>query len=103
MEEQSPRQCPVCQEEMDIETIEDVEIDVCVDHGVWLDNGELARLATIKKSREKREKTEDEEMDEAIRAMKPLSPRRRRNQRKRQERRENELRQRFVYHSALWL
>jgi len=33
--------CVMCEQEMKIDRYEDVHIDVCLDHGVWLDVGEL--------------------------------------------------------------
>ena len=42
--------CPRCSKLMDIETAEDIEIDVCLGcNGVWLDHGELAKLNKISK------------------------------------------------------
>ena len=42
--------CPRCGKLMDIETAEDVEIDVCLGcNGVFLDHGELAKLNEISK------------------------------------------------------
>ena len=38
------KKCPVCSEPMDVERRYGIEVDVCRAHGVWLDNGELARL-----------------------------------------------------------
>jgi len=36
--------CPVCGGEMAKERKQDVEIDVCREHGIWLDKGELSRI-----------------------------------------------------------
>ena len=42
--------CPRCGGLMDIETAEEIEIDVCLTcHGVWLDEGELDDLKTKSK------------------------------------------------------
>ncbi len=43
--------CPRCGWLMDIETAEDVDVDVCLNcGGVWLDAGELEKLKTISKA-----------------------------------------------------
>jgi Zn-finger nucleic acid-binding protein len=43
--------CPRCGGLMDIETADDVEVDVCINcNGVWLDRGELDDLKTKAKS-----------------------------------------------------
>ena len=36
--------CPVCSAEMKTLTMNGVEVDVCEDHGVWMDQGELLSL-----------------------------------------------------------
>lgn len=36
--------CPHCGKEMKIEVYEQVHIDWCTEHGVWLDNGELEAI-----------------------------------------------------------
>ena len=38
------RQCPICNETMSIETEYGIQIDVCVQHGVWLDKVELGKI-----------------------------------------------------------
>jgi Zn-finger nucleic acid-binding protein len=44
----SPLVCPSCGWLMDIETAEDVDVDVCLNcGGVWLDAGELEKLKAI--------------------------------------------------------
>ena len=44
------RPCPVCGSTMILERKNDVTIDVCPDHGIWLDAGELERItASIRK------------------------------------------------------
>ncbi len=35
------RPCPICGRHMRVEAHRSVSLDVCVEHGVWLDNGEL--------------------------------------------------------------
>ena len=39
-----PRPCPVCGRTMDLLKHFDVVMDVCDDHGVWLDQGELSLI-----------------------------------------------------------
>ena len=39
-----PRPCPVCGRTMELLKHFDVVMDVCDDHGVWLDQGELALI-----------------------------------------------------------
>ena len=36
-----PRPCPVCGEALVAERKHDIEVDVCEEHGIWLDAGEL--------------------------------------------------------------
>ena len=44
----SPMVCPRCGSTMDIETVEDIEVDVCLFcGGVWLDKGELEDLQEV--------------------------------------------------------
>ncbi|MHC4225572.1 MAG: TFIIB-type zinc ribbon-containing protein [Planctomycetota bacterium] len=38
------RPCPVCGERMTVEVKYDVHLDVCADHGIWLDKGELPAI-----------------------------------------------------------
>lgn len=38
------RRCPVCGGPMQVRTMDNVRIDVCDFHGVWLDRGELEKL-----------------------------------------------------------
>jgi Zn-finger nucleic acid-binding protein len=41
-------QCPKCSENMQVKTILNVEIDICEScKGIWLDEGELSKLAGI--------------------------------------------------------
>ena len=35
------RPCPICGKHMQVESMQGVQIDACVEHGVWLDTGEL--------------------------------------------------------------
>ena len=39
-----PRLCPVCQAELTLAKDGKIEIDVCEEHGVWLDQGELKAI-----------------------------------------------------------
>jgi Zn-finger nucleic acid-binding protein len=46
--------CLKCSKEMDVIEISGstgLEVDVCQEHGVWLDGGELSRLVTIDSSK----------------------------------------------------
>ena len=44
--------CPLCQKDMDIVNIENVEIDKCPDcEGIWLDRGEMEQLAEQERQR----------------------------------------------------
>jgi Zn-finger nucleic acid-binding protein len=36
--------CPVCGVPMDVERKENVEIDVCAEHGIWLDQGRIEAI-----------------------------------------------------------
>lgn len=38
------RPCPICGDHMIVEQMSGVNIDVCAQHGVWLDRGELPRI-----------------------------------------------------------
>ena len=42
--EPSSRECPVCHKRMVVERQNGVAVDVCADHGVWFDLGELPTL-----------------------------------------------------------
>ena len=35
------RPCPICGKHMKVESMHGIQIDTCVEHGVWLDTGEL--------------------------------------------------------------
>ena len=37
--------CPACDAEMPAALVDDVEVDFCDEHGIWLDGGELELLA----------------------------------------------------------
>ncbi len=92
MTEELPRPCPVCGVELEVLEIKDVEIDVCADHGVWLDNGELERLIELKQPK----------VDEG--AILPQTPKRRRARRRRMDRRDKrEAALRRQVSVALWL
>lgn len=41
---QGTRPCPVCGVAMHVERKERVEVDVCAEHGVWLDRGSLEEI-----------------------------------------------------------
>ena len=41
---ETKRACPVCAELMQSESRDDVTVDVCDAHGIWLDKGELEAL-----------------------------------------------------------
>ncbi|MCE9584910.1 MAG: zf-TFIIB domain-containing protein [Planctomycetes bacterium] len=43
--------CPVCKRAMRIEKKGPVEVDVCGEHGVWLDKGELERILSAMRGR----------------------------------------------------
>ena len=38
------RACPICSKKMASENKDGIQVDVCHDHGVWLDKGELAAV-----------------------------------------------------------
>ncbi len=37
-------ECPVCSQGMQAKAVDDVKVDVCEEHGVWLDKGEIEAL-----------------------------------------------------------
>ena len=39
-----PMKCPICQAEMTRKVTLSTEIDLCAEHGVWLDKGELQKI-----------------------------------------------------------
>lgn len=51
-ESEIKRECPVCKKLMKKEVVDNLIIDCCVKHGVWLDKGELEHLASVTKSEE---------------------------------------------------
>ncbi len=44
-------ECPVCKSRLTHEKIEEVWVDICHEHGVWLDKGELDRIMESAKYR----------------------------------------------------
>lgn len=44
-------ECPVCKKRMHLRRMEGINIDVCEDHGVWLDKGEIEELMATAKRR----------------------------------------------------
>ena len=38
------RPCPICGQKMTMERKQGIQVDLCHDHGVWLDKGELGAL-----------------------------------------------------------
>lgn len=47
------RQCPICKKEMRVEVECGVHVDVCDDHGLWLDRGELPAIVSRIRSGER--------------------------------------------------
>lgn len=37
-------ECPVCKQRMKMEKIEGAWVDICAEHGVWLDKGEIEHV-----------------------------------------------------------
>ncbi len=37
-------ECPVCKQRMKMEKIESAWVDICAEHGVWLDKGEIEHV-----------------------------------------------------------
>lgn len=37
-------ECPVCKQRMKLEKLDAVHVDICEEHGVWLDKGEIEAL-----------------------------------------------------------
>jgi len=48
------RPCPICGRHMQVEQFSGVPIDVCRDHGLWLDVGELPTILAQARSGERR-------------------------------------------------
>ena len=44
-------ECPVCKQRMEHAKIEGAWVDVCKDHGVWLDKGEIEAIIEMSKSK----------------------------------------------------
>ena len=59
------RGCPVCGSSMVKETVHTIQIDVCKQHGLWLDKGELAAICDIIRGNENAAR--DKELREATR------------------------------------
>lgn len=51
------RRCPICGESMIVEKKSGISIDVCPDHGIWLDRGELPAIIRAVRQRERRLRT----------------------------------------------
>jgi Zn-finger nucleic acid-binding protein len=47
------RECPICKGKMVVEHEYGITVDVCSEHGMWLDRGELAAVATRIRSGER--------------------------------------------------
>ena len=37
-------ECPFCKQRMQLKQLEGVKVDVCDEHGIWLDKGEIEAL-----------------------------------------------------------
>ncbi|MBN2712948.1 MAG: zf-TFIIB domain-containing protein [Planctomycetes bacterium] len=48
------RPCPICGAVMESNIVKGVNVDLCAEHGVWLDNGELESIVRKIKGYEKR-------------------------------------------------
>jgi Zn-finger nucleic acid-binding protein len=44
-------ECPICKQRMQLKQIEGIRVDVCEEHGVWLDRGEIEALMESAKKR----------------------------------------------------
>jgi hypothetical protein len=42
------RPCPICSKAMETQRRRDAAIDVCADHGIWLDRQELERMLLLR-------------------------------------------------------
>ena len=40
------RECPICKKVMVVEDLHGITLDVCRNHGVWLDSGELETIVS---------------------------------------------------------
>ncbi len=54
--QEGKRACPICGEEMRTATENNLIIDVCDEHGVWLDSGELEKIKLKISSKNNRSK-----------------------------------------------
>jgi Zn-finger nucleic acid-binding protein len=52
------RCCPICSEQMHVEKIKGISIDVCEEHGVWMDKGEFTAITDRIKLKIKTKQTE---------------------------------------------
>lgn len=43
-DQEQPRRCPVCGETMEFKIVHLNKVDICEDHGIWLDKGELESI-----------------------------------------------------------
>ena len=62
--------CPVCDSEMKRDWEKNIEVDVCLEHGLWLDKGELERIIARTSSSSssnvyERERVESQKIDQA--------------------------------------
>jgi Zn-finger nucleic acid-binding protein len=39
------RKCPICDEFMHVEKIKHVSVDICQEHGIWMDKGEFTKIS----------------------------------------------------------
>ena len=44
-------ECSICTLKMQVKSIEGIKVDVCEQHGVWLDRGEIETLLETAKSK----------------------------------------------------
>jgi Zn-finger nucleic acid-binding protein len=50
------RPCPICKKKMATQICQESMVDVCAEHGIWLDNNELESILKVKKrARSKRQ------------------------------------------------
>jgi hypothetical protein len=48
------RECPICKKVMSVEELHGITLDVCRNHGVWLDSGELETILSRVKPKRNR-------------------------------------------------
>lgn len=60
------RPCPVCSRLMDIEVKHAIAIDVCPEHGIWLDSGELEKLVLDSKRNHVRDRIRNRRKLDAV-------------------------------------